>query len=90
MRFLLFLYHFSDRIFLDTWQPPPNQDKSHVLARFSSSTNISVVKDGDVRISMGDGDASDWNDPDCPERKVDVVFVCKLSISSCSLCWCYC
>lgn len=49
--------------------------------RFGRSTNLTVVKDNDLRLSMGDGDESDHHDPDCPERKVDIIFFCADSCS---------
>jgi hypothetical protein len=50
---------------------------AHVLARFGPNTNLTVVKDNDLRLSMGDGDESDNHDPNCPERKVDIIFFCS-------------
>jgi hypothetical protein len=53
-----------------------DENATHVLARYGRSTNLTVVKDNDLRLSMGDGDESDHHDPDCPERKVDIIFFC--------------
>jgi len=50
---------------------------SHVLARFGAKTTLSVVKDNDLRLRMADGDESDYHDPNCPERKVDIILMCS-------------
>eukprot|EP00038_Savillea_parva_P029641 m.72422 g.72422 ORF g.72422 m.72422 type:complete len:396 (-) comp8782_c1_seq1:3137-4324(-) len=50
---------------------------THVLARFGPKTNLTVVKDNDLRLNMADGDESDYHDPNCPERKVDIILMCS-------------
>lgn len=61
-----------------SYEEMPNNvsDITHVLARFGSNTNLTVVKDNDLRLRMGDGDESDHHDPNCPERSVDIIFFC--------------